>query len=61
MIGLEFVSKERRDRLITKAFKNGLLLLPAGKKAMRVIPPLVILPEEVDEGLELMQEIFTSA
>jgi 4-aminobutyrate aminotransferase len=61
MIGLEFVSKERRDRLITKAFKNGLLLLPAGKKAMRVIPPLVISPEEVDEGLELMQEIFTSA
>jgi 4-aminobutyrate aminotransferase len=61
MIGLEFDSKGRRDQLITKAFKNGLLLLPAGQKAMRVIPPLVISPEEVDEGLDLMQGIFVSA
>ena len=61
MIGLELDSKERRDRLIIKAFRNGLLLLPAGQKAMRVIPPLVISSEEVDEGLDLMQEIFVSA
>lgn len=58
MIGLEFDSKARRDQLLSKAFKKGLLLLPAGQKAMRVIPPLVINAEEIDEGLELMQEIF---
>jgi 4-aminobutyrate aminotransferase len=61
MIGLEFNSKERRDQLITEAFRNGLLLLPAGQKAMRVIPPLVISSEEVDEGLELMRKVFVSA
>lgn len=61
MIGVEVDTKVRRDQLLTNAFKKGLLLLPAGQKAMRVIPPLVISAEEVDEGLELMHEIFVSA
>jgi 4-aminobutyrate aminotransferase len=61
MIGLELDSKSRRDQLLTRAFKNGLLLLPAGQKAMRLIPPLVITAEEIDEGLELMQDIFVQA
>ena len=60
MIGLEVDSKSRRDQLLTRAFKKGLLMLPAGQKAIRVIPPLVITPEEVDEGLDLLQEIFVS-
>jgi 4-aminobutyrate aminotransferase len=61
MMGLEFDSKVRRDHLILKAFRKGLLLLPAGQKSMRVIPPLIITREEIDEGLDLMQEIFLSA
>jgi 4-aminobutyrate aminotransferase len=60
MIGVEVDTKVRRDQLLTNAFKQGLLLLPAGQKAMRVIPPLVINAEEVDEGLELMHKIFVS-
>jgi 4-aminobutyrate aminotransferase len=60
MIGLELDSKAQRDQLLSRAFKKGLLLLPAGQKAMRVIPPLVITPEEVDEGLDLMQDLFLS-
>lgn len=39
MIGVEYESKERRDRVLQNAFKNGLILLPAGEKVMRVIPP----------------------
>ena len=61
MIGLELDTKSRRDHLLTKAFKKGLLLLPAGQKAMRLIPPLVVAAEEIDEGLELMQDIFAQA
>jgi 4-aminobutyrate aminotransferase len=44
---------------LTKAFKKGLLLLPAGQKAMRVIPPLTITDEEVQEGLELMGQALS--
>ncbi|MEO9363280.1 MAG: aminotransferase class III-fold pyridoxal phosphate-dependent enzyme [Nitrososphaera sp.] len=57
MIGIEFDTKENRDAALQQAFRRGLLLLPAGQKAMRVIPPLVITGEEIDEGLELMASL----
>ncbi|HEX6067169.1 MAG TPA: aminotransferase class III-fold pyridoxal phosphate-dependent enzyme, partial [Nitrososphaera sp.] len=53
MVGIEFDTKERRDAVLGRMFKSGLLLLPAGQKAMRAIPPLIITAEEVDEGLEI--------
>lgn len=59
MIGIEFDSKQNRDERLTKAFKKGLLLLPAGQKSMRVIPPLTITEEEVNEGLELMRQALS--
>ena len=54
MIGIEFDTKERRDSALKSLFRKGLLLLPAGQKAMRAIPPLIIAKEEVDEGIELL-------
>ncbi|MGI0020614.1 MAG: aminotransferase class III-fold pyridoxal phosphate-dependent enzyme [Nitrososphaera sp.] len=54
MIGIEFDEKAGRDAALARLFKKGLLLLPAGQKAMRAIPPLVIAKEEIDEGIELM-------
>jgi 4-aminobutyrate aminotransferase len=60
MIGIEFNTKQNRDAKLMQAFKKGLLLLPAGEKAMRVIPPLVITEEEVQEGLQLMDEILSA-
>jgi 4-aminobutyrate aminotransferase len=59
MIGIEFDTKQSRDAKLMQAFKKGLLLLPAGQKAMRVIPPLVITEEEVHEGLELMGKVLS--
>lgn len=59
MIGLEFDSKQNRDERLARAFKKGLLLLPAGQKAMRVIPPLTVTEEEVQEGLGLMRQVLS--
>jgi len=59
MIGIEFDSRQNRDERLVKAFKKGLLLLPAGQKAMRVIPPLTVTEEEVQEGLELMSQVLS--
>jgi 4-aminobutyrate aminotransferase len=59
MIGIEFDSKQNRDERLARSFKKGLLLLPAGHKAMRVIPPLTITEEEVQEGLELMSQVLS--
>jgi 4-aminobutyrate aminotransferase len=58
MIGIEFDNKERRDNKLIELFKKGLLLLPAGQKAMRVMPPLIINEEEIQEGLAIMNEVF---
>jgi 4-aminobutyrate aminotransferase len=58
MIGIEFDSKMRRDEKLIELFKNGLLLLPAGQKVMRVIPPLTIREEEIYEGIEIMSEVL---
>jgi len=54
MIGIEFDEKAGRDAALARLFKKGLLLLPAGQKAMRAIPPLVVTKEEIDEGIQLM-------
>ncbi|MEM2760635.1 MAG: aminotransferase class III-fold pyridoxal phosphate-dependent enzyme [Nitrososphaerales archaeon] len=56
MIGVEYESKERRDQVLQNAFKNGLVLLPAGEKTMRVIPPLIITEKEIDEGVEILRK-----
>lgn len=57
MIGIEYDTKENRDDALKEAFRRGLLLLPAGQKAMRAIPPLIITKEEVDEGIEIMASL----
>ncbi len=56
MIGIEYETKQRRDKVIQEAFRNGLLLLPAGEKSMRIAPPLIITEKEIDEGLEIFSE-----
>src|SRR6266513_354547 len=48
MIGVEFV----KDR----AFQKGLLLLGAGKSALRLAPPLVVDDYDVDTALRLIDE-----
>ncbi len=58
MVGIEFDEKERRDAALLRMFRKGLLLLPAGQKAMRAIPPLIISAEEIDEGLEIASSVL---
>jgi 4-aminobutyrate aminotransferase len=64
MVGLEFV-KDRQTRephpdvvrrLVDLAFSRGLLLLGAGKSALRLAPPLVIGERDIDTGLDMIQQ-----
>jgi 4-aminobutyrate aminotransferase len=64
MIGIELVrdrtTKERatteRDRLVHECFRRGLLVLGAGRNAIRLCPPLVITKEEADIAVRLFDE-----
>jgi len=59
MIGIEFDTIERRDNKLIELFKKGLLLLSAGQKTMRVMPPLTIGDEEVQKALVIMNEVLS--
>jgi 4-aminobutyrate aminotransferase len=64
MIGVELVrnrqTKERapeeRDAVVSAAFRRGLLLLGAGKNAVRFSPPLVLTREQADTAIRIFDE-----
>jgi 4-aminobutyrate aminotransferase len=67
MIGVELVrdrqTKERagdeRDAVVTAAFNRGLLVLGAGKNAVRFSPPLVLTREEADTAVRIFGEALS--
>src|SRR5207237_293959 len=63
-IGVEIVkekkSKERgvreADAIVRGCFKDGLILILAGTNTLRVVPALNIVGEELEEGLDVMED-----
>jgi 4-aminobutyrate aminotransferase len=64
MIGVELVrdqiTKERADRerdaIVAAAFRRGLLVLGAGRNAIRFSPPLVLTAEQADMAVEIFDQ-----
>jgi 4-aminobutyrate aminotransferase len=69
MIGAELIApgSERKpasaltQRVLTRAFHNGLLLLSCGVSTLRFIPPLSVSRAQVDEALMLFEAALTEA
>jgi 4-aminobutyrate aminotransferase len=67
MIGVELVrdrqTKERatdeRDAVVTAAFTRGLLVLGAGKNAIRFSPPLVLTRAEAETAVGIFDEALS--
>ena len=55
MIGLELTDGETAKAVEQAAFHRGLLLLTCGPAAIRMAPPLVITPDQVDTALVLLE------
>jgi 4-aminobutyrate aminotransferase len=68
MIGVELVrdrvTKERataeRDRVVQEMFKRGVLLLGAGRNAIRFAPPLVLSRDQADTIVRIFDEALTA-
>jgi 4-aminobutyrate aminotransferase len=68
MIGIELVrdrqTKERatteRDTVVRECFKRGLLVLGAGRNAIRLSPPLVLTTQLADVALEILDQALTA-
>jgi len=56
MKALKCHNAEIRDNVVKKAFEKRVLVLKAGEKAVRFLPPLTITSSEIDEGFERMKE-----
>jgi 4-aminobutyrate aminotransferase len=69
MIGMELVTdtvskapaKELCDRVVNRAFHNGLLLLSCGVSTLRFMPPLVVTREHVSEALTILEASLEEA
>src|SRR5579871_2970222 len=69
MIGIELIKPDAGrkadaalcQRLLTRAFHNGLLLLSCGVSTLRIIPPLLVSRAEVDEALGLLETALGEA
>jgi 4-aminobutyrate aminotransferase len=69
MIGAELVTDRTSrkaapalcQRVLTRAFHNGLLLLSCGVSTLRFIPPLMVSRAQVDEALPLIETALSEA
>jgi len=63
MIGMELIEDDTErtparalcERLVTRGFHNGLLLLSCGVSTLRFMPPLCVTTAEVDEAVALLR------
>jgi acetylornithine aminotransferase len=57
LIGIE--TSVNQGELLTKLRESGLLALPAGPQVLRLLPPLTVTTEELDEAIEKLEKVFT--
>lgn len=63
MVGMELVKTKEgkeyavgeRDAVMKECFNSGLILLPAGKSALRIIPPITISDSNIEKGLDIVE------
>jgi len=63
MIGVEIVrdkkskifAPELTDEIVSRTWKNGVLLITCGKSTLRIAPPLTITRELIDEALPVIE------
>jgi 4-aminobutyrate aminotransferase len=69
MIGMELIENDAErtparalcDRLVTRGYYNGLLLLSCGVSTLRFMPPLSTTTEQVDEAIVLLRRALDEA
>jgi 4-aminobutyrate aminotransferase-like enzyme len=56
MLALELRTEAQAEALVIEAFRRGVLVLGAGRHAVRITPPLVIDAPTLDRGLEVLED-----
>lgn len=58
MVGIVLKDGSKRAELVKKCYDNNVLVLTAGPKTIRLLPPLVISQEEMDKGLAVLKKVL---
>ncbi len=53
------VKHELAPTIVQQALEHGLLLNALGPSTLRVVPPLIVTPQDVDEAAELLDQVLT--
>ena len=56
MTAFDLQDSRERDNLVIESAKRGLLVLGAGEKGIRLIPPYVVNKKEIDVGLSVLEK-----
>jgi L-lysine 6-transaminase len=60
LAAFDFPDKETRDNFVAKGLKNNVLFIGCGTASIRFRPALIMQPEDVDAGIEVMEHILSS-
>jgi 4-aminobutyrate aminotransferase len=60
MVGLDLVDHHAAVAVEQDAFRRGVLVLTAGERTVRLAPPLVIRPDQVDTGVAVLAEAIAA-
>ena len=61
MCAIDVSSRELRDELLGCCYQNGLIVIGCGQTAIRFRPALTITREEIDEGLNILEQVLPPA
>jgi L-lysine 6-transaminase len=61
MCAFDLPNTHARNAVVDAAFDNGLMILPCGTHAIRFRPPLTIHPDQIDEGMEILERSLAEA
>jgi len=59
MLGFDVVRADWRDALLDRAFRRGLVLLPAGERCIRIYPRYDMTQAALDEALTILRDALT--
>lgn len=58
MDAIEFKTKEQRNEVTERAFKEGLVLLGCGEKSIRILPPLNVKEREINLAVDILNDVI---
>ncbi len=60
MRGLRICDADTLNKILEASFKEGLLVLKAGRNTLRFLPPLTISKKEIEDGFEKLNRVFAA-